>query len=127
MNPDRVEWPDTISIDEVVERYAYPHEEEYLAALARRFPGVEGGHTPAWALSDGILRLIDGLVAAGYGDPNGPSEWWTEELGLALGAINHGDELVAAWRAFAELPEEEIERIIAAANGPGAGSWLSIP
>ena len=122
MNPDRVEWPDTISIDEVVERYAYPGEEECLAALARRFPGVDEDLSPAQALGAGIDTLIDGLVASNYGDPEGPTEWWTEELSLALGAMCNADDIVAAWRALAELPEEEIERIIGAASGLGAGS-----
>ena len=122
MDPDRVEWPETISVDEVVERYAYPGEPQSLGALASRFPGVGTDRPPGEAMGEGIFPLVDGLERADYGDPEGSPEWWTEELKLALGALCYGADLVAAWRAVAQLPEEEIERILRAARERSTGS-----
>lgn len=107
MNEDRVVWRDEMLLSDVVPLYAYPGELEGLARLARQFPGVRRVSSDCEAMDDANFALVDGLGEAGHGDFNAPREYWTEELGLAIDAINYPGGLVAAWRAFGELPPEE--------------------
>jgi hypothetical protein len=117
LNPDRIEWSgDTVSVDEVVERFAYPNEPQALAVVASRFPGVPPTCSPAWALHAALFPLIDGLERMEHGDPEGSPESWSPELLMAYGALIYGSDLVEAWRLFAQLPHQERERVIAAAH-----------
>ena len=119
MNPDRVEWSGkTVGVDEVVERYAYPGEPESLAVIARRFPGVPPTCSPADVLNAALFPLIDGLERCEHGDSEGDINLWSPELEMVYGAVNNGEDLVEAWRLFAQLPEQERERVIAAAHWP---------
>ena len=74
--------------------------------------------TSAGALNAALFPLIDGLERCEHGDGEGDMHLWSPELEVAYGALIRGDDLVEAWRLFAQLPEEERERVIAASHWP---------
>jgi hypothetical protein len=85
-----------------LDAFAFPGELARLSSLAQRFFDRANDFE---ALTNGLLLLIDGLEAAGYGEGD-------RVHACARAALKDINAIVDAWRALAELPRKEIDRII---------------
>ena len=100
MTLDDVDWGH--SELEFFDRFAAPGELERIIRLARRF--VDYGDDFG-ALTVGLEMLVGGLKASGRLAGDAVHD-------RVLKAMEDACSIVDAWRALAELPRQEIERVI---------------
>ena len=103
MSLDSIDWDSEMGFFDL---FAYPGELAKLSKLARRLTDITDDFE---ALTQGVFSLVDGLESAGYGDQD-------SALQVARAVLDDPDQIVAAWRALAELPGELIDRVVGLAR-----------
>lgn len=121
MNMDGANWPvsDRIAF---LESFAYPGEIPMLAELARRFLNPPTRVDDSDALGLAILPLADALSDSGYNwypfiGIERQEDWTVLDFAYAaLAEVGPEDWSVRTWRAVAELPYSEVQRLIRCAQ-----------